>query len=523
MPRRISADRPTIRVAIVTLDNHLASAVERARLRLAAEMPGLALSFHAAAEWETDKAALRACEAEIARADIVLSAMLFLDEHVRAILPAIQARRASCDAMIGCLSASEIVRTTKLNRFDMSGTKRSALDFLKRLRGKPGAEGNAARQMALVRKLPKILRFIPGSAQDVRAYFLTLQYWLAGSDENVASLVRFLVQRYAAGPRTVWREIAAAPAPQHYPETGLYHPRMADRVGESLSALPTVPGARGRVGLLLMRSYVLAGNTAHYDGVIAALEAKGLCVVPAFAAGLDNRPAVDAYFTVNGRPAIDALVSLTGFSLVGGPAYNDAAAAEATLARLDVPYLAAHALEFQTIEQWEAGSRGLSPVEATMMVAIPELDGATAPMVFGGRSSASGPGNARDMRVHPERAERLAARIERLVALRRRPKRERRLAVILFNFPPNAGATGTAAFLSVYASLLNTLRGLKAEGYDVAVPDSVDALREKILGGNATRYGTPANVHARVSAEDHVRRETYLPEIEAQWGPAPGR
>ncbi|WP_238257185.1 DUF3479 domain-containing protein, partial [Methylorubrum podarium] len=68
MPRRISADRPTIRVVIVTLDNHLASAVERARLRLAAEMPGLTLSFHAAAEWETDRAALHACEVEIARA-----------------------------------------------------------------------------------------------------------------------------------------------------------------------------------------------------------------------------------------------------------------------------------------------------------------------------------------------------------------------------------------------------------------------------------------------------------------------
>ncbi|CAO4155187.1 magnesium chelatase subunit H [Methylorubrum thiocyanatum] len=523
MPRRISAARPPFRVVIVTLDNHLASAVERARLRLATEMPGLSLSFHAAAEWETDGAALRACEAEIARADIVVSAMLFLDEHVRAILPALLARRASCDAMIGCLSAAEIVHTTRLNRFDMSGAKRSALDFLKRLRGKPGAEGNAARQMALVRKLPKILRFIPGSAQDVRAYFLTLQYWLAGSDENVASLVRFLVQRYAAGPRAAWREIAAAPAPQHYPETGLYHPRLPGRVGETLSAVPTVPGARGRVGLLLMRSYVLAGNTAHYDGVIAALEARGLSVVPAFAAGLDNRPAVDAFFTENGRPAIDALVSLTGFSLVGGPAYNDAAAAEATLARLDVPYLAAHALEFQTIEQWEAGSRGLSPVEATMMVAIPELDGATAPTVFGGRSSASGSGNARDMRVHPERAERLAARIERLVSLRRKPKCQRHLAVVLFNFPPNAGATGSAAFLSVYASLLNTLRGLAADGYTVEIPASVDALRDRILGGNASRYGTPANVHARVSAEDHVRRETYLPEIEAQWGPAPGR
>ncbi|UMY15826.1 magnesium chelatase subunit H [Methylobacterium organophilum] len=523
MPRRITADRPEIRVVIVTLDNHLASAVERARLRLGAEMPGLALSFHAAAEWETDPDTLRACEADLARADIVLCAMLFLDEHVRAILPALQARREACDAMVGCLAAGEIVKTTKLNRFDMSGAKRSALDFLKKLRGKPGAEGNAARQMALVRKLPKILRFIPGSAQDVRAYFLTLQYWLAGSDENVAALVRFLVQRYAAGPRSPWRDLASAAAPLDYPETGLYHPRLPGRIGQDPSRLPRVAGERGRVGLLLMRSYVLAGNTAHYDGVIAALEARGLSVVPAFASGLDNRPAVEAFFLREGRTAIDALVSLTGFSLVGGPAYNDAAAAEALLARLDVPYLAAQALEFQTIEQWEAGERGLSPVEATMMVAIPELDGATAPMVFGGRSSASGPDNARDMRVHPERADRLAARVARLVALRRKAKRDRHLAIVLFNFPPNAGATGSAAFLSVYASLLNTLKGLAVEGYTVALPESVDALRAGILEGNAARYGTPANVHARVAAEAHVRRETHLAEIEAQWGPAPGR
>ncbi|MGU3540609.1 magnesium chelatase subunit H [Methylobacterium sp. A54F] len=525
MPKRISAaERPDIRVVIVTLDNHLASAVERARQHLSAEMPGLRLSFHAAADWEADPAALAACKADIARGDIVLSAMLFMDEHVRAVLPDLLARRAACDAMIGCLSAGEIVKTTRLNRFAMDGSQRGALDFLKRLRGKGPAQGNGARQMALIRKLPKILRFIPGSAQDVRAYFLTLQYWLSGSDENVASLVRFLVGRYAAGPREPWRAIAAAPAPLSYPETGLYHPRMSPRVGEDPARLPRPAGpARGRVGLLLMRSYVLAGNTAHYDGVIAALEARGLAVVPAFASGLDNRPAVEAFFRRDGRPAVDALVSLTGFSLVGGPAYNDAAAAEAMLRDLDVPYLAAQAVEFQTIEQWEASDRGLSPVEATMMVAIPELDGAAAPMVFGGRSSRSGPDRARDMSVHPERAERLAARVARLVDLRRRPKAERRLAVVLFNFPPNAGATGTAAFLSVYASLHNVLKGLAQDGYAVEVPETVDDLRNRILAGNAARHGTAANVHARIGADEHVRREPHLAEIEAQWGPAPGR
>ena len=55
-----------------------------------------------------------------------------------------------------------------------------------------------------------------------------------------------------------------------------------------------------------MRSYLLAGNTAHYDGVIAALEARGLRVVPAFASGLDARPAIERFFLRDGRPLVDA-------------------------------------------------------------------------------------------------------------------------------------------------------------------------------------------------------------------------
>ena len=54
-------------------------------------------------------------------------------------------------------------------------------------------------------------------------------------------------------------------------------------------------------------------------------------------------------------------------------------------------------------------------------------------------------------------------------------------------------------------------------------PPSVDALRERIVAGNAARFGADANVHARIPAGDHVRRETWLRQIEAQWGPAPGK
>ena len=83
----------------------------------------------------------------------------------------------------------------------MDGTKRGALDFLKQSarRARKPSDTGGAKQLAMLRRIPKILRFIPGAAQDVRAYFLTLQYWLAGSDENVVNLVRFLVNRYAGG------------------------------------------------------------------------------------------------------------------------------------------------------------------------------------------------------------------------------------------------------------------------------------------------------------------------------------
>ena len=523
-PKRTSAVEPTpIRVTIVTLDDHLASAVARAETALRRQIPGLSLTLHSAAQWGEDALALERCNEDIAKADIVIATMLFMEDHIQCVLPALQARRDSCDAMVVAMSAGEVAKLTRMGRFTThsSGGLRA---FLKKLRGKTEKSGVAgAKQMKMLRRIPRLLKFIPGAAQDVRAYLLTLQYWLAGSDDNVVNLVGFLINRYAEGPRKALRGLVKVGDPVEYPEVGVYHPRLKGRMGEDAQALRAISsGARGTVGVIVMRSYLLASNTAHYDGAIAALEARGLSVIPAFASGLDARPAIEQFFMKDGRPTIDALVSLTGFSLVGGPAYNDSRAAEEILSTLDVPYLAAHPLEFQTLEQWNESERGLMPVEATVMVAIPELDGATSPTVFGGRSSAASDGG-RDMQADAGRVAILAARVEKLVSLRKTQLAHRKIGVVLFNFPPNAGSVGTAAFLSVFESLHNTLSGLKEAGYSVDLPESVDALRDCMLKGNSAEYGAQANVHACIAAEDHVRDERYLNEIEAQWGPAPGR
>lgn len=523
MPKPTSAASKTMNVTVITLDGHLGRAAERAFAGLQKSIPSLRCKMHVAGEWG-DADVLQKCIADIEKSDILIVCMMFMEEHINAVMPALKARRDACDAMLCFMCEGEVMRLTRIGKFSMDGQQSGPLALLKKLRGSKSDKtpSSGAKQIAMLKKLPRILRFIPGTAQDLRVYFLAMQYWLAGSEDNIRNLIALMVTRYSAAykSRSIAELVVADPV--EYPEVGLYHPRLPDRVTESRKALQAISETkRPVVGLLMMRSYILAGNTAHYDEVIAALESRGLNVCPVFASGLDARPAVEQFFVAAGKATIDGFISLTGFSLVGGPAYNDANAAAEMLGKLDVPCIAAHASEFQSLPSWHNSDAGLLPIETTMMVAIPELDGSIAPTLFAGRDN--GASDARDLVSVPERVSALADRVARMVRLRATPRADRKVAITLFNFPPNSGATGTAAYLSVFRSLFNTLRGLKREGYSVDVPESVDELRDMILKGNAEQFGADANVHARVSVDDHVRRETWLESIEKQWGAAPGK
>lgn len=535
MASKRAASAVGIRVTIVTLDAHFADAFGRARAILAKEVPNLTLTMHVAADYGSDERLAERARKDIEQADIIIAGQLFTEESAGPVKEAIAARRKKCDAVCAMLCVNDVVRLTRLGKYSMAEEDRSPspwspLNLLKKLRG-TRAEGKSSgeRQLNVLRQLPKLLKFIPGTAQDVRSWFLAMQYWLAGSDTNLANLVKMLVNRYAAGARAVLKGSLTVDDPEEYPEVGVYHPSLPGRgIAEDAAKLPK-KGKNGTVGLLVGRSYLLAGNTAHYDAVIKTLEARGLTVIPAFASGLDARGAITKFFMdhklhLRGttKATVDAMVSLTGFSLVGGPAYNDAEAAQAVLTALDVPYLSLQTLEFQTVGEWEKDPRGLNALQATLQVAIPELDGAIGPIVYGGKGEAAD-GVAAASEPIIGRVDMLADRVAKLVTLRRTPRSQRKVSIVLFNFPPNAGNTGSAAYIAVFESLLNVLKGMQAQGYTVEIPESVDALRIAITEGNAMQTGAPANVHALVSANDHVRREPYLKELEAVWGPAPGK
>jgi magnesium chelatase subunit H len=153
-----------------------------------------------------------------------------------------------------------------------------------------------------------------------------------------------------------------------------------------------------------------------------------------------------------------------------------------------------------------------------MQIAIPEIDGATEPFIYGGI-----PASGVEPVALADRCARFARRLKRWNRLRTAPRSELKLALVVFCFPPNKGNIGTAADLDVFPSIWDTLSKLRTEGYKIELPASVDQLREALIGGNTESFAANANVAYRMSVDEYRRLCPHVDEVENEWGSAPGR
>ncbi len=170
----------------------------------------------------------------------------------------------------------------------------------------------------------------------------------------------------------------------------------------------------------------------------------------------------DTYQATN-AVKVDAIVNTVGFPLVGGPAGSMEAGRNVDitgklLQNMDVPYVVASPLLLQSIQQWK--QNGVLGLQSVVLYSLPELDGAVDTVVLGGLVGDK-------IALVNERVRKLTDRLKGWVNLRRTPVSQRRLSIMLYGFPPNVGAVGTAALLDVPKSLEKILKRLHQEGYDV--------------------------------------------------------
>jgi len=370
--------------------------------------------------------------------------------------------------------------------------------------------------MKFLQHTPAVLRFIPSTATlgNIKHYLTLFCYFMQPTPANIRCMILCAIQ-HSMPPSG--RRIKIEP-PESMAVTGIYHPdapALFESFEEYSKWYKRKLDPEQTVGLLLLRPQVVSGACRHYDYLIRAIESEGQSVIPVLSTFMDNRDACRSFLVdSSGEPArVSQILSLTGFSFVGGPAMNDSRAAVEFLKTLNRPLRSAVSLEMQRIEDWSQSMIGLNPVQTAMQVAIPEIDGATEPLIFGGT-----PAGKDVPEPIEERCVRIARRLARWNRLRRLPRADVRLALIIYCFPPNKGNLGTAAELDVFPSLWGILERLRAEGYAVQAPESPDRLREALVEGDHF-----ARVAHRMHVDDYYRLCPYVEEIEAEWGPAPGR
>ncbi|NCQ43238.1 MAG: DUF3479 domain-containing protein, partial [Cyanobacteria bacterium] len=385
-------------------------------------------------------------------------------------------------------SALELMSLTQIGKFAIGDKPKGMpkpIQFILSKFTNSKEEDKLAGYISFLKTGPKLLKYIPvKKVQDLRNWLIIYGYWNAGGVDNVASMCWYLAENYLG------LKVSEIPPVMETPNMGLLHPDYEGYFTSPSEYLnwylrndpPQPPLIRGEltpvVGILLYRKHVIS-KLPYIPQLIRYFEEAGLIPLPIFINGVEGHVAVRDWMTTDYEQEkrrqginetlslskdavkVDAVISTIGFPLVGGPAGSMEAGRQVEVAKRiltakNIPYIVAAPLLIQDIHSWVR--KGIGGLQSVVLYALPELDGAIDTIPLGGLVG-------EDIYLIPERVKRLTGRVNNWIKLRRKEKGDRKVAIILYGFPPGYGATGTAALLNVPKSLQKLLTALKKEGY----------------------------------------------------------
>ncbi|MER8408318.1 cobaltochelatase subunit CobN [Mesorhizobium sp. M1307] len=383
------------------------------------------------------------------------------------------------------------------------------------------------------------LRLIEGSTLPREELDGLLGYFREGGPANMTALVQRLASLAGSG--------AAVAEPVSVPKAGFYEPglgvvergvplplegRVRPQAGggvlsearlhkTSRTAVTTPPGPAGHpplegegdvVPILFYRSMLLAADVAPIDALFEALRHRGMAPVPMFVSSLKDPASLAFVETALATLKPAAIITATAFASGAEPGV------ETLFDRAGVPV-------FQVIvattrrDIWQTNQRGLAPADLAMHVVLPELDG----RILAGAISFKGESEtdpalafrAFANRPEPDRVAQVANRVEAFVRLQRTPRAERKLAILIPDYPSAPGRTGYAVGLDVPSSVLAMLHDLSEQGYAVErIPQTPRELLEVLeRGGEGLGFEDYLGYSAELPAE-------AIAAVTAAWGNA---
>ncbi len=368
------------------------------------------------------------------------------------------------------------------------------------------------RLSALARERGIRLALLPGECRDVDERLIEnstlprdeldglLAYFREGGPSNMGALVGRLAQLAGYEART------ARPAP--VPKAGFYLPGSG--MVDLAEIMRACPAGAAVVPLLFYRSMLLAADVMPIDALFAALREKGIAAAPIFVASLKDSNSLSFVETALEELSPALIVTTTAFASGAEPGERT------VFDRAGVPVLQAIVATTRR-DAWAGNQRGLAPADLAMHVVLPELDGRihAGAIAFKAEGTGDGMPGFRNLvnQPEPDRVAQLAERVAKFIRLQQTPRAERKLAILIPDYPAAAGRTGYAVGLDVPASVLAMLHDLKQEGYSVGkIPErSFDVLKALEQGDAGLSFDDYAAFAADVPMP-------AMASVDAAWG-----
>ena len=385
-------------------------------------------------------------------------------------------------------------------------------------------------------------------ASEVESIF---SYMMHGGVQNFRNLLVFLSDTYLDS------RYGYEP-PESLPWEGIYHPDVPEVSGVEAFVKQRFVSGRPTIGLLFYRAHWMSGNLEFIDSLVRRLEELEANVLPVFAYSLKQSPQASAESPSvgapgeparaltefmagsNGAPRIDCIINTMSFSMgelsMEGPTIASGWSVD-YLAELNVPIIQA-IVSTSTRAQWEESSLGLSPMDTAMNVAMPEFDGRiiSVPISFKSEAAHELPaGNPVQHYVpHPDRVDHVARLSVKWARLRHKENAEKKIAIILSNYPTKDARIGNAVGLDTPASVIVLLRAMSEAGYHVTdIPEDGDALVHGIIERCSNDRDSLTADQLRL-AVGHVTRREYADwfkefpssvrsDLQEEWGDPPGQ
>lgn len=451
----------------------------------------------------------------IEHADLVLVDIRGTNPLIKDILEATRRGKATVASLLG--GSIELMSLTKMGIFD-------AHKFFNGPRAKnmSGGFANVTGETNFDDIDNMLKEKLPGFVyKDIGAWFEVTRFWGINGVENIRRMMLFFGKKYCK-----LRRLPDPLPPLKQPSPAIRHPHMETLYTDLREYLEDYGYDESKPTAVLVYY-----DGMHYENCIVPTTAlvdrlePEYNVVPIACDGMKNINAIRSLAFLDGTFIGDVLLHIVWFRLNGGPIGGREELTYELYREIDVPVYHPVTVFTDTVERWEAENKGLNPSDYLANIVLPECDGAIEPLLLCGGDATEDP-TCRSIISIDDRVDRYVGRIKKAMALSAMENRDKRVCLILYNYPPGEHNLGNAAYLDSFASIRNILLRMKKKGYTVGdVPDDLAKvfLENNIV--NSPRWHSGAD-GVSVTAEEYEKLLAPFPalkqDIEAYWGPFPG-